>query len=405
MVVAVRKKQGASADQLWSAIETGDSNQFEKFLASGPAINFMDKDGVTPLMHAACYNRVEVVKTLIERGADVNAVRADGFTPLLLAIFFGHLDVVRVLVENGADATATTRFGTSAHMWAAARGFREIAAYLQQEHKSRASIASVEAPVATSVGVDLVQPANTLPEHSGSAKHHEGRDPVSVRRLKDPPEIWDLVHENRSSFNPGATFVSRILSIQPRTVALAAIILAAIISVPAVIKWKAQARSAAATPVVLSVTSSANEVTQSAPINSNPQSSTEVSTSTSADNNSVATAESSGSSPANPGSQGIELVGAHSRVNSPRRVTRPTKPQDSESGQTASNISIGREETGVSRQTTQATPAVESNPNTSTRLMRDPAPANKPPVVNTNSHLIDRPSGSPTTKPKVIQWP
>jgi ankyrin repeat protein len=403
MVVAVRKKQGTSADQLWSAIETGDASQFEKFLASGPAINFMDKDGVTPLMYAACYNRVEVVKTLIERGADVNAVRADGFTPLLLAIFFGHIDVVRVLVENGADVTATTRFGTSAHMWAAARGFREISAYLQKEHKSRVSIASVEVPVATSVGVNPVESANKLPEQI--AEHHEGRDPVIVRRLKDPPEIWDLVHENRTSFNPGATFVSHILSIQPRTVALTAIILAAMISVPTVIKWKAQARSAAVKPVVLSVTSSANEATQSAPINSVPQSSTEASTSTSADNNSVATAESSGSSPVNSGSQGIEFVGAHSRVSSVRRVTRSTKPKDSESGQTATNTSSGREETGVSRQTTQATPAVESNPNTSTRLLRDPAAVNKPSVVNTNSHLLDRPSGSPTTKPKVIQWP
>ena len=100
MVVAARKKQEAGADQLWSTIETGSPKQLEKLLATGQAINFVDKNGVTPLLHAACYNHVEVVRTLIERGANVNAVRVDGFTPLLLAIFFGHADVVRVVDEG-----------------------------------------------------------------------------------------------------------------------------------------------------------------------------------------------------------------------------------------------------------------------------------------------------------------
>lgn len=410
MVVAARKKQEAGADQLWSTIETGSPKQLEKLLATGQAINFVDKNGVTPLLHAACYNHVEVVRTLIERGANVNAVRVDGFTPLLLAIFFGHADVVRVLVESGADVTATTRFGTSAHMWASARGFHQISDYLQREVKPRVSVAddSFEAPVATAVGVDLAQSPihnNNPTEQTYSAGLSERREPASVRRLKDPPEIWDLVHENRSRFNPRATFVSRMPSMQPRTIALAAIILIAMISVPTVIKWKSRARSAAVTPVVLSVTSNANKVTPPEAINSVPQSSSEVLTSASYDNNSVSTPESSGSPPTKRGSQGIELVGAHSQVSSARRLTRSTGPQDSERGETASDTSSGSVEIGITRQTTQATSAVESRQNTSTRLSRDPAAVNRPSVVTTNSHLIDRPSGSPTTKPKVIQWP
>ena len=36
--------------------------------------------------------------------------------------------------------------------------------------------------------------------------------PVVVRRLKDPPEIWDLVHETPAHFNPTGAFVARLTS-------------------------------------------------------------------------------------------------------------------------------------------------------------------------------------------------
>lgn len=38
------------------------------------------KSGLTPLMTASCYGRVEVVKTLLDHGADKNIVDAKGFT-------------------------------------------------------------------------------------------------------------------------------------------------------------------------------------------------------------------------------------------------------------------------------------------------------------------------------------
>lgn len=38
-----------------------------------------------------------------------------------------------------------------------------------------------------------------------------GRDP-RVRTLKEPPNIWDLVHENRKEFDPKSAFVGRLAS-------------------------------------------------------------------------------------------------------------------------------------------------------------------------------------------------
>lgn len=410
MAVAVRTKCAADAysRQLWSAIDTGDPKQLEEVLATGPLINSTDIHGATPLLRAACYNRVEVIKTLIDRGANVNAVRVDGFTPLLIAAFFGHADVVRVLVESGADVTATTRFGTSAQMWATARGFHDISDYLQQREvvKSQAPVVDdflkdpivvPEAPVATPVVVDILQP---------TTHNNEPRERAGVRTLKDPPEIWDLVHENRSHFNARATFVSRIISMKPRSVAIAALILIAMISVPVAIRLNGVAPGAATvTPVVLSGTSKTNsgEIPPE-PIKSVTESTDQALTSTSSETNSVLTPDSRPSSGLSE-FKGVKVVGAHSQVTSGPRLTKSARPQGSERRAISSNASISAAETADTSQNTQATQAIESNSNTITPVIRDRVAVKKPSVVTTNSHLIDRPSGSPTAKPKVIQWP
>lgn len=47
---------------------------------------------------------------------------------------------------------------------------------------------------------------------TGQKNEHVSAKPLVVRRLKDPPEIWDLVHETPPQFNPGGAFVARLTS-------------------------------------------------------------------------------------------------------------------------------------------------------------------------------------------------
>jgi uncharacterized protein len=57
------------------------------------------------LKAAAGLGKVEMVKDLINKGADVQFrdPMENGKTPLVKSILAGHLDVVKVLLENGAD--------------------------------------------------------------------------------------------------------------------------------------------------------------------------------------------------------------------------------------------------------------------------------------------------------------
>jgi len=56
----------------------------------------------TPLIHAAANGRVEVVRVLLEGGANVERVNAYQRTALYIAASHGHLEVCRLLLDWGA---------------------------------------------------------------------------------------------------------------------------------------------------------------------------------------------------------------------------------------------------------------------------------------------------------------
>ena len=59
-----------------------------------------------PLYLAAMKGHIEVVKLLLDKGADISVAHADGWTPLNAAATRGHLEVVKLLLDKGADYNA-----------------------------------------------------------------------------------------------------------------------------------------------------------------------------------------------------------------------------------------------------------------------------------------------------------
>lgn len=53
----------------------------------------------TVLASAVYYNRLDIVKCLIQAGADVEAINSEGMTPLQIAAFHGHVDIVSYFCE------------------------------------------------------------------------------------------------------------------------------------------------------------------------------------------------------------------------------------------------------------------------------------------------------------------
>jgi ankyrin repeat protein len=79
---------------------------------------------LTPLMEAARGGNPDVVKLLIDHGAVVNCrysarqVYGDGFTPLVWAVSQGNLEATRVLIANGAEVNLTMPDGRTVLMLA-----------------------------------------------------------------------------------------------------------------------------------------------------------------------------------------------------------------------------------------------------------------------------------------------
>lgn len=89
----------------------GTPQSVEALLEHGANANAANDDGITPLIWAA--GSEAKVRTLLQHGADVNARSALGNTPLLVASAFrGNANVVRRLLEKGAQAYVTNQQNT-----------------------------------------------------------------------------------------------------------------------------------------------------------------------------------------------------------------------------------------------------------------------------------------------------
>lgn len=56
----------------------------------------------TALMLACCGGHEDIVKLLIDSGADLELQNESGHTPLMEAASGGHVEVAKILLENGA---------------------------------------------------------------------------------------------------------------------------------------------------------------------------------------------------------------------------------------------------------------------------------------------------------------
>ena len=72
-------------------------------------INSEGDERVTPLHEAVRYGDAEMVRFLVEHGADVNARCYNNFTPLHLT---SEAEVAQILVQSGADLQAESSAGT-----------------------------------------------------------------------------------------------------------------------------------------------------------------------------------------------------------------------------------------------------------------------------------------------------
>ena len=121
---AVEPPPRTKTKDLAQAATVGNVNDVRIFLQRDPqAIHRTGANNMLPIQLAADNGHSEVIKLLLQAGADVNAphekVQA---TPLQYAAAAGRLDAVRVLLAAHAKVDAVDNQGRTPLMWAASKG-------------------------------------------------------------------------------------------------------------------------------------------------------------------------------------------------------------------------------------------------------------------------------------------
>ena len=70
-------------------------------------INLRDTKGYTALFIAAITNNIDIVRLLLENGADPNIPNNFGYLPLNITAQNNLIDIVKLLIDNGADLNNT----------------------------------------------------------------------------------------------------------------------------------------------------------------------------------------------------------------------------------------------------------------------------------------------------------
>ncbi len=99
----VEQSEACVQQDFHEAVRKGDQSEWSRLLRGccrGVNVNVFDGEGQTPLHQSVIDGNLELVKLLVQFGADVRLANRDGWNALHIATYGGHDDIVLYLIQR-----------------------------------------------------------------------------------------------------------------------------------------------------------------------------------------------------------------------------------------------------------------------------------------------------------------
>ncbi|CAB3658527.1 ankyrin repeat domain-containing protein [Trinickia soli] len=135
----IEKLDGAGENALMLAALNGDLELVKALVDKGAEVN---KKGWAPLHYAASNGHDDIVQLLLDHSAYIDAGSPNGTTPLMMAARGNHLSTVKVLLDGGADSRVKNQLGLTALDFAKRYHAKDVTHALQDMYAREAAAAS-----------------------------------------------------------------------------------------------------------------------------------------------------------------------------------------------------------------------------------------------------------------------